>query len=362
MRSTSPRHPRHSHRAQPDKSAGAAGPERGPAARPRGRKGRFLVIALPATGLLVAAALVGMNMAGHTAHIAADTGPHQAGKAAVKALAANPSCCLSSAISSAPPSPSSAPKRHAAQAKKKAVSQATPAASTNTSSGSGSAAPGAMPGWREVYSTDFPGNSLPAGWDAYNGQPGGDAFGAWRPSNVSVSGGALHLTATSSAQGGVAFYGNPMTYGMYLVRMRGDSEPGLAINNLAILWPAAQNVWPPEVDFFQDLGGSRQSFSASLHAGPDGNGSCCVVASPTVNSDGTQWHTYGVEWTPTSLTYTIDGRTWATMYRSQLPSPGQWPAIPMNLTLQSQNQASAQPNGQIETMTVAWVAEYAMNG
>ena len=50
------------------------------------------------------------------------------------------------------------------------------------------------------------------------------------------------------------------------------------------------------------------------------------------------------------------------MYRSQVPSPGQWPAIPMNLTLQSQNQASAQPNGQIETMTVAWVAEYAMNG
>jgi hypothetical protein len=34
----------------------------------------------------------------------------------------------------------------------------------------------------------------------------------------------------------------------------------------------------------------------------------------------------------------------------------------MNLTLQSQNQDSAQPGGTIETMTVAWVAEYAMNG
>jgi hypothetical protein len=34
----------------------------------------------------------------------------------------------------------------------------------------------------------------------------------------------------------------------------------------------------------------------------------------------------------------------------------------MNLTLQSQNQASAQPSGTIDTMTVAWVAEYAMNG
>ena len=260
MRSTSPRQPRHSHRAQPDPAARAAGPERGPAARPRRRKGRWLAIALPATGLLVAAALVGMNMAGQPAHIAADTGPHQPGKAAVKALAANPSCCLSSAISSAPASSSSHPEHHAAQAKKKAASQATPAASTITSAGSGSAAPGAMPGWREVYSTDFPGNSLPAGWDAYTGEPGGDPYGNWQPSNVSVSGGALHFTATSSAQGGVAYYGNPMTYGMYLVRMKGDSEPGLSINNLAILWPAAQNTWPPEVDFFQDLGGSRAEF------------------------------------------------------------------------------------------------------
>ncbi len=361
MRSTSPRHPRHAHHAQPDTTAGAAGSKDSPPAPPRRRRARFLAIVLPATGLLVAAALVGTDMAGHTVHIAADAG-HQAGKAAVKALAASPSCCLSSAISSASPSSSSASRHHAAAVKKKAASKATPAASTNSAASSGSGAPGAVPGWREVYSTDFPGNSLQAGWDAYNGQPGGDAFGAWQPSNVSVSGGALHLTATSSAQGGLAYYGNPMTYGMYLVRMKGDSEPGLAINNLAILWPAAQNTWPPEVDFFQDLGGSRQSFSASLHAGPDGNGSCCVVASPTVNNDGTQWHTYGVEWTPTSLTYTIDGRAWATMYRSQLPSPGQWPTIPMNLTLQSQNQGSAQPNGRIETMTVAWVAEYAMNG
>ena len=76
MRSTSPRHPRHSHRAQPDATIEAAGAEPGPAARPRRRKARFLAIALPATGLLVAAALVGMDMTGHTAHIAADTG-HQ---------------------------------------------------------------------------------------------------------------------------------------------------------------------------------------------------------------------------------------------------------------------------------------------
>jgi len=157
----------------------------------------------------------------------------------------------------------------------------------------------------------------------------------------------------------VQFYGNPQTYGMYLVRMKGDYEPDLAINNLAILWPAQQGVWPPEVDFYQDLGGTRQNFSASLHPGPDGN--CCVVSSATQDSNGTGFHTYGVQWTPSSLTYTIDGRVWASVSSSSLSS-AQWPTIPMNLTLQSQNQGSAQPSGTIDTMSVAWVAEYSMNG
>jgi hypothetical protein len=244
------------------------------------------------------------------------------------------------------------------------VANPSPSATSSgaASTGDGSSWPTSVPGWRLTYSTDFPGNSLPSGWDAYNGEPGGDPQGNWVPSNVTVSGGALNLMATPSAQGGVQFYGNPQTYGMYLVRMKGDDEPNLDINNLAILWPAQQGVWPPEVDFFQDLGGTRQSFSASLHVAPDGNFSCCVVASPTQNNNATAWHTYGVQWTPTSMTYTIDGRVWASVSRGSLSSPDQWPTIPMNLTLQSQNQASAQPGGTIDTMSVAWVAEYAMNG
>jgi len=324
-----------------------------PVARGR-RKAWLLAFVLPVSVLLaVVATLTGLHMTNRgTIHVTADSGRQAQQHTVTTPLDTSPSCCVSSAIGSAgTPSPASH-RNHAGAAKK------------NVSSGTGGTtdAPGSMPGWRLVYSTNFPGSSLPSGWDAYTGEPGGDPYGNWTPGNVSVSGGALHLTATSSAQGGVAFYGNSMTYGMYLVRMKGDYEPGLSINNLAILWPAEQGVWPPEVDFFQDLGGTRQSFSASLHAGPDGNGSCCVIASATQYSNGTQWHTYGVEWTPTAITYTIDGRVWGSVQRGSLSSPAQWPTIPMNLTLQSQNQASAQPGSPIETMTVDWVAEYAMNG
>ena len=225
---------------------------------------------------------------------------------------------------------------------------------------------GNLPGWQLTYSQDFSGTTLPPGWGAYSGEPGGDPYGYWDSANVTVSNGELHLSTTANddpqssntySTGGVAYYGNPQEYGMYLVRMKGDYEPGLQISNIALLWPADGNTWPPEMDFYEDEGGSRSGFTASLHPGPDGN-DCCVVRNTLANA-ATQWHTYGISWTPTSITYTIDGKPWGVVQSSQVSAPGEWPSIPMNLDLQSQNLGAAQPNGSIETMTVAWVAEYA---
>ena len=357
MMSTSPRHARHA-RVAPGRATGAPEAAEGLAGPRQRRRSRRLLIVAPVIAMLVAVGLVGMHIVTWPVHTTADTRRQQAGTSVVKALPVALSCC---AFPPAIPASSPSARHHAA---KRSVSHRHHAAASASGGavGDGTSPPGSVAGWRLTYRTDFPGTSLPSGWYAYNGQPGGDPDGNWEPSNVSVSGGAMHLRATSSAQGGVQFYGNPQTYGMYLVRMKGDYEPGLSINNLAILWPSQQGVWPPEVDFFQDLGGSRQSFSASLHVGPDGNGDCCVIASPTQGSSGTAWHTYGVQWTPSAITYTIDGRVWGSVSRSSLGSPAQWPTIPMNLTLQSQNQDSAQPSGTIETMTVAWVAEYAMSG
>jgi Glycosyl hydrolases family 16 len=370
MRSTPPRHGG-SGQATPGRATGAPDAEEGVARPRRRRRGLLPLIGAPVIAVLVAVGLVGMHIVTWPVHLTADTDQQDAAKSIVNALSAPLSWGHSWATTGAPASPSASPRHHAAKrsaspphhttVKATASVPASQSGSPAGSGGDGSSPPGSVAGWRLTYSTDFPGNSLPSGWVAYNGEPGGDPYGNWDSSNVSVSGGALHLLATPSAQGGVQFYGNPQTYGMYLVRMKGDDEPGLSINNLAILWPSQQGVWPPEVDFFQDLGGSRQSFSASLHVGPDGNGGCCVIASPTQDSDGTTWHTYGVQWTPSAITYTIDGRVWASVSRSSLSPPAQWPTIPMILTLQSQNQAAAQPSGTIETMTVAWVAEYAMN-
>ncbi len=225
---------------------------------------------------------------------------------------------------------------------------------------------GNLPGWQLTYSQDFNGTTLPPDWDAYSGEPGGDSYGYWDPANVTVSNGELHLRTKADddpqrsntySTGGVGFYGNSQEYGMYLVRMKGDSEPGLQISDIALLWPTDGNTWPPEMDFYEDEGGSRSGFTASLHPGSDGD-DCCVVRHALANA-APQWHTYGIIWTPTSITYTIDGRPWGVVRKSQLSGPAEWPSIPMNLDLQSQNLGPAQPNGSIETMTVDWVAEYA---
>lgn len=210
---------------------------------------------------------------------------------------------------------------------------------------------------------EFSGTSLPPGWIAYSGQPGGDGYGYWDPSNLTVSGGELHFGTSWDAAKGLyssagVYTGQVGTYGEYLVRMKGDDEPGLAFTDVALLWPTA-NVWPPEIDFYEDAGGTRSGMAATLHAGPNGN-NCCFIQNPlAVNA--TQWHTYGIIWTPNSITYTVDGSVWATVTASQLSPPAQWPNQPMVLDLQSENIGPAQPSGPIETMTVAWVAIYRPN-
>lgn len=226
---------------------------------------------------------------------------------------------------------------------------------------------GAMPttapaGWTLSYEQDFNGTRLPPGWGAYAGEPGGDPYGWWDPANLSVSGGSLHFGTRYNAArsmystAGISYYVHPQTYGKYLVRLKGDAEPGLSISNIALLWPVA-NVWPPEVDFYEDNGGTRSAFMATLHAGPNGNDAVLVQHRRAL--DDTRWHTVGVEWTPTTISYTVDGATWAVVPTSALPGGGHWPDQPMFLSIQSQNVGPAQPSAPIETMTVAWVAIYA---
>jgi beta-glucanase (GH16 family) len=193
---------------------------------------------------------------------------------------------------------------------------------------------GNIAGWNQTFSDDFTGTALNgSNWGAYAGQPGGDPNGWWDPSHVSLSGGQLVLRtfqdSTPNGQrwvsGGVGMTNtHSQAYGKYEVRMRVDGGKG--ISALASLWPTL--TWPPEIDFYEDgpTGPTRQAMSATLHY----NAANTQIQDTLSGVDFTQWHTIGVEWTPGSLVYTIDGRTWATVATSNVPSQ------PMNLDLQTQ--------------------------
>ena len=243
----------------------------------------------------------------------------------------------------------------------------TPIMSPCGTSPSGEAMPiGDIPGWHQVFADDFNGTTLKtSNWYPYSEQPGGDPAGWWAPSHVTVSGCLLTLKGykDAAAKSGVFVTGgigmtntHAQTYGKYLVRMRVDKGDG--ISAIALLWPQA-NVWPPEVDFYEDGGGNRTSMSATLHCGSDGEDTC-QVQKALIGYDFSKWHTLGVEWTAGKLVYTIDGTTWATVTNSRVPS------IPMALDLQSQSLACSQYNTCLDSSTPAkvdmqvdWVVAYA---
>jgi outer membrane protein OmpA-like peptidoglycan-associated protein len=235
-----------------------------------------------------------------------------------------------------------------------------PVGAADSSEPSGQAPPGtdAMPGYQRSYVTDFTGSKLPAGWAIYTGKPGGDPGAQWGQNHVTVSGGMLQLnTWQDPAYGGEWVAGGlcqcnvtANTYGAYFVRSR---VTGPGPTQVELLWPTSG--WPPEIDFDETFGGVTSS-SATLHWSAAND-----QTQTTVNANMEQWHTWGVIWTPTSVTYTLDGSVWG-----QVDVAADVPHQRMTLDLQqqtwcdepvSQGGPAACPTAP-ESTQVDWVAEY----
>lgn len=213
--------------------------------------------------------------------------------------------------------------------------------------------PNALKGYRRTYLTDFRGHTLPKGWGTFAGLPQGDNQSRWLPSHVIVSSGVVRLVASKDAAlrgkwvtGGISQYSVGRTYGAYFIRSR-VTGPGPDQNEM--LWPVA-HVWPPEVDF-NEMGNSTSSTSWTVHFG---HGSTFVQNTRRFNME--RWHTWGVIWTPRSMTFTIDGRSWGRLTN--------WGAIPhQKMMLDVQQQVWCQPRLACPTrasaLVIDWVEEYA---
>jgi hypothetical protein len=210
----------------------------------------------------------------------------------------------------------------------------------------------ALPGYVESYVNDFTGSALPAGWRTFAGVPGGDPTGQFDPAHVVVGGGTLQLNAWKDPHyhnkwttGGLCLCGKPQTYGAFFVRSR---QTGGGPNEVELLWPQ-DNSWPPEIDF-NETGGQTRLTSGTIH--------WTVVNHQIqyhVATDLSQWHTWGVVWTPNSVVFTLDGRLWATdVVAASIPH------LPMTLDVEQRTvcdpltQCPSRPT----SLLVDWVAAF----
>jgi len=207
-------------------------------------------------------------------------------------------------------------------------STATP---TATAAG-GNPQPVGQTGWNLVFRDEFDGSSLDASkwvtcYPWYNPQTGCTNTGNYElqwymPGGVSVSDGALKLTArrqTVTGTNGVTYdYTSGMVstgpsqgaparfayvYGFIEARMKLPAGRGY--------WPAfwtlpTDQSWPPEIDGMEAAGHKPTTITMNVHwAGAAGHQQDYSSFSGPDFTAG--WHTFGVEWTATSVVWYVDG-------------------------------------------------------
>jgi beta-glucanase (GH16 family) len=190
-------------------------------------------------------------------------------------------------------------------------------------------APPPVPTGAPVFESDFSGNSLDTSvWATCyawaNPATGCTNFGNigeeewYLPSQDQVSGGVLQLVAQPELTSGQNQSGQPEEYqcrsGMVTTLPGFSFEYGLIqivaqIPSTAGLWPAlwlvaTNGVWPPEIDILEAWGPPLPQTGVFFH--PVGGGR--VGADPPTGNLAVGWHTFTLDWTPSSLTWWIDGQ------------------------------------------------------
>lgn len=207
-------------------------------------------------------------------------------------------------------------------------------------------------GYAMSYVSDFSGTTVPKGWYIFTGIPGGDPGGQFGKAHVVVAKGLLQLNAWRDPQykdhwvtGGLCQCGLKETYGAYFVRSR---VTGAGPTEVELLWPFS-NKWPPEIDF-NETGGSVKSSSSTIHWS-----SADHIEQDHILINMKQWHTWGVVWTPSAVTYIVDGQVWGS-----ITAADEITKVPMTLDLEQIAQCGLHrecPTRPV-SMQVDWVAEY----
>ena len=217
-----------------------------------------------------------------------------------------------------------------------------PATSTGSQSGgdpSGENPASALSGFTLKYVQEFNGDSAPANWHVYNNQtPGGESSSQaqWMESMCTFSGGEAHFMASGIDSCGMQYMGAPQEYGAFFARLQADDNPsGELFTDIFLLWPS-NFQWPPEIDIYEDKADRARTTATMFNTVGSACGSSPTIsclepfeqgndASNGVANSDTEWHTYGVEWTPSGVSWLIDGNVVFSAPASQMPSGGSSP-------------------------------------
>lgn len=160
-------------------------------------------------------------------------------------------------------------------------------------------------------------------WTAYAGT--GALGQVWAPELVRVGAkGTLVLTVEDGKAGAIGDP-TPHLYGQWTVRFRMTAGAGAKYAILLIEKPHGN-----EIDFAEGKKGGddqRRLMTTSVHYA-DG-----TIAHNQIAGDFTQYHTAGVIWKPGVVTFTLDGKAWATVTDARVP------AVPMHLAIQARSYA-----------------------
>jgi beta-glucanase (GH16 family) len=197
-----------------------------------------------------------------------------------------------------------------------------PLDSQSPTSSATSTAPTGGSGWELAWQDDFTSSDLSKNWTfANSGSSFDDALNWFGEDSATVAdGGGLVITAAKGGSEHACWYGpckytsTEMTsnfsqeYGRFEARIKIPGGAGLWPAFWLIPQPQPGESIPGEIDIVEVNNKNPDEVTGYVHDGPVYNYKAEKVLSGPISS---QFHIYGVDWTPTGVTWTLDGTPYA---------------------------------------------------
>jgi hypothetical protein len=218
---------------------------------------------------------------------------------------------------------------------------------------------GDLPGWKQVFSDDFTTNAAAGTFgDVYKNK-----FSTYHGFADSYKGGTYNRDVLSVKDGKLDMFlhkkdGRPQvaapapivttpwagqTYGKFSVRFKSEALSGY--KTAWLLWPDSNNWSQGEIDFPE--GGLNGKMWAFNHCVGNPSQNCSWVDTQTTY---TSWHTLSIEWTPSRVTFLLDGQVVGNDTKNI-------PTNPMHWVLQTET-TSANAITQDGHLTIDWMTVY----